>query len=75
MKFRSQLDSTRFFYVQEGLAIGVLGAIAKTFLHAFPLLELYGFVAPIITIAFGLKTWGGIKENGTKSKDDTPIIR
>jgi hypothetical protein len=75
MKFKSQLDSTRFFYVQEGLAVGVLGAIAKTFLPTFPVLELYSFVAPIVGLAFGLKTWGSLKENGIKPKDNELPIR
>jgi len=70
MKFRSQLESTRFFYIQEGIAIGVLASVAKTFFPSFPILELFGFTGPMITIAFGLKTWGGIKENGAKSKEN-----
>ena len=70
MKFRSQLESTRFFYIQEGIAIGVLASIAKTFLPSFPILELFGFTGPMITLAFGLKTWGHSKENGTKSKEN-----
>jgi hypothetical protein len=68
VKFKSQLDSTRFTYVQEGIIVGLLGAVAKTIFSAFPLLELYGFIGPIIGLAFGLKTYGDIKaeENNRK---------
>lgn len=63
----SKLSSTRFFYIQEALAIGVLGAVAKTLWSSFPIVELYGFTGPIIAIAFGLKTWGH-KDNGTATQ-------
>ena len=68
MKFKSQLDSTRFVYVQEGIIVGLIGAFAKVILPTFPLLELYGFLGPIIGLAFGLKTYGDIKieENNRK---------
>jgi hypothetical protein len=74
-RFGSQLGSTRFLYIQEGLAIGVMGAVAKTIFPTFPVLELYGFVAPLIAIAFGLKTWGNGKETIEKepTSDDIPI--
>ena len=65
MKFRSQLDSTRFFYIQEGIAIGIFSAIAKTFFPGYPILELFGFIGPILTVAYGLKTWEHTK-NGEK---------
>jgi xanthosine utilization system XapX-like protein len=67
MNFKNALESTRFFYIQEGLAIGVVGAFAKVFLPTFPVLELYGFVGPMVAIAFGLKQWGEVKEQENKS--------
>jgi hypothetical protein len=68
VKFKSQLDSTRFVYVQEGIVVGLLGAVAKTIFVAFPLLELYGFLGPIIGLAFGLKTYGDIQTEKTIAK-------
>ena len=61
---QEMLDSSRFFYVQEGIGVGFLAAIIKTIFLRFPLIELYAFVGPIVMIAFGLKTWGDIKKNG-----------
>ncbi|MFA5378623.1 MAG: hypothetical protein WC455_22910 [Dehalococcoidia bacterium] len=62
-KFKSQLDSTRFVYIQEALAIGVLGSFAKVLFPNFPVIELYGFIGPVIMVAFGLKTYGDNKES------------
>jgi len=67
MKRNSHFESTRFFYIQEGIGIGLFAAIAKTFFATFPILELFGFVGPILTVAFTLKTWQHTKEaNGQK---------
>lgn len=73
MNFSSQLASSRFTYVQEGLIIGLVGAVAKTIFPSFPIIELFGFVGPIIGLAFGLKTYGDIqtKKNGIESKKST----
>ena len=68
MKFRSQLDSTRFFYIQEGIAIGLISAYSKAFIPTFPILELFGFLGPILTIAFTIKTWADVKKNGEEKK-------
>jgi hypothetical protein len=62
MKFKSQLDSTRFVYIQEAFAIGILGSFAKVVFPNFPVIELYGFIGPVVAIAYGLKTFGDAKE-------------
>jgi hypothetical protein len=54
--------------VQEGIIVGLIGAVAKTILTAFPLLELYGFLGPIIGLAFGLKTYGDIQTEKITAK-------
>lgn len=74
-RFRQQLCSTRFVYVQEGLLIGVAGAFAKVAFPIFPIVELYGFVLPLLGLAFGLKSWSDIREtearNGNQPKQDS----
>lgn len=71
MKFKSQLDSTKFFYVQEGLAIGIGAAIAKCFFKEFPFMEfLTAFVLPLLALAFGFKSWQDVKT--TESKNGKP---
>jgi len=57
MKVLAQLDSTRFVFIQEALAIGVAASVAKTFLPTFPILELFGLVVPVVTLAYTVKTW------------------
>jgi xanthosine utilization system XapX-like protein len=79
MVFKSQLASTRFVYVQEGLIIGLVGSIAKALWPPFPIIELFGFVGPIIGLAFGLKTYGDIQTEKTiakskKKKDEDEYI-
>jgi xanthosine utilization system XapX-like protein len=74
-RFKQQLCSTRFVYVQEGMLIGIGAAFAKVAFPSFPIIELYGFVGPIISLAFGLKSWADIKEtearNGNQPKQDS----
>ena len=68
MKFRSQLDSTRFFYIQEGLAIGIASAIAKCIFKSFPFMEfLTAFVLPLLALAFGFKSWAEVKATESKN--------
>lgn len=81
MKFKSQLDSTRFVYIQEAFAIGVLGSFAKVVFPAFPVIELYGFIGPVVAIAYGLKTFGDVqsdknvlKANAKKPKAEDEFI-
>jgi hypothetical protein len=78
MKFKCQLDSTRFTYIQEALGIGLFTFIMKSAVwHDAPLIEfLTGFVLPLVGIAFGFKTFGDIQENKnetTKDKTDLPL--
>jgi hypothetical protein len=62
MKLASQLDSTRFFFVQEGLAIAIAGAAAFTIWSGFPYVAMMGFVSPMILGSYWLKTWGHVTE-------------
>jgi len=84
MSFTSQLGSTLFVYVQEGIIVGLIGAFAKVFWTGFPVIELYGFIGPLLGLAFGLKTFGDIQTEKTIAKanrkkaddaedDDIPI--
>jgi xanthosine utilization system XapX-like protein len=57
MIFESKTDSTRFVFVQEGIAVGIFGAIARVIWPAFPVIELYGFIGPLLLGAYGFKTW------------------
>ena len=68
METKRPFESTRFIYIQEALAIGILGSFAKVLFPGFPVIELYGFIGPIIMIAFGIKTWSDIKENGKEKE-------
>jgi len=63
MRFSSQLDSTRFFFIQEGVAIALFSGIFKTFFATYPIMEVFGFIGPMLIFAYGLKTWGHTKEN------------
>ena len=64
------VKSSRFVYIQEGIFIGLLGAVLKVFFPRFPLTELYAFTAPIVLGAFGLKTWGHTKNGGDDETKD-----
>jgi hypothetical protein len=75
MKFKSQLDSTRFVYIQEALAIGVLGSFAKVMFPQFPVIELYGFIGPVIMVAFGLKTYGDNKDAEIRAMNGKPKLK
>jgi hypothetical protein len=59
-----KIDSTRFFYIQEGLVVGVWASIMKViFPTKFPFLEFcIAFVLPLLGYAFGVKTWGDTKD-------------
>lgn len=61
----TKLDSTRFFFVQEGLVIAVLGAIVFTIWNTFPYVAMMGFVVPLVGGAYWLKTW----EHTSAAKD------
>jgi xanthosine utilization system XapX-like protein len=77
MQIKSLFCSSRFIYVQEGIAVGLIGAFAKVLFPSFPIIELYGFLGPIIGLAFGLKTYGHIKANENNKPptdgDDIPV--
>jgi xanthosine utilization system XapX-like protein len=68
IKFTEHLGSSRFLYVQEGLLVGLIGAFAKVVWTGFPIIELFGFIGPIIGLAFGLKTYGDIQTEKTIAK-------
>ena len=71
MTFKAKADSTRFIYIQEGIAVGLIGAFAKVIWPGFPVIELYGFMGPIILGAYGLKTWGHSKDVEAEVKDES----
>ena len=56
------LESTRFFTLQEAIWIGVGSAIVKGLWDRFPLVALYGFLAPIVAVSLGWKTWENVQE-------------
>jgi len=69
MRFRAKADSTRFIYIQEAIAVGLIGAFSKVAFSSFPVIELYGFLGPILLGAYGLKTWGHSKDVEAEVRD------
>jgi len=72
MVIRQQLESSRFLVIQEGIALAVGSAIAKTIFPGFPMIELLSFLAPIILGYAGIKTYQHVKE-GASNGNTIPL--
>ena len=65
------LKSTRFVIIQEGIILGIVGAMAYCFFPAFPLIQFYAYLGPIILGSYGIKSIEHIK-NGKKETKPEP---
>lgn len=67
--FRGHFLSSRFVIVQEVFILAAFGAVARTIWAAFPLLEFYGVLTPIVLGILGLKTWNDVQDRKEETKE------